>query len=103
MTKRTRPPEQTNVLKQKVTFTLDEATIRALKEAAEATGKSQSLVVREAVAQYGVRPDKMSAAERLRKLKAWREFVKEGPFISRAAADAEIEEIRRARHEDRRG
>jgi hypothetical protein len=58
--------------------------------------------VREAVAQYGGHADKMSPAERRRKLKIFREIMKTGPRISRADADAEIEEIRRARREDRR-
>jgi predicted transcriptional regulator len=93
---------RTKNMTHKATFTLDEATIRALQEASAATGKSQSLVVREAVAQYGSRPDKMSPAERRYKLKVFREFRKTGPLMSRAEADAEIEEIRRARHEDRR-
>jgi hypothetical protein len=95
-------PKRTKHTKHKVTFTLDEATIQLLKEAAMVTGKSQSLIVREAVAQYGRRRDKMDPEERMHKLQVFRELRKAGPFISRAEADAEIEEIRKARREDRR-
>lgn len=87
---------------QKVTYTLDAETVNAIKRAAKESGKPQSWIVREAVAQYGMRRDKMSPAERLHKLKVFRELRKAGPFISRADADAEIEEIRKARQEDRR-
>lgn len=98
----TKMAKRTTNAKHKATFTLDEATTRALQEASAATGKSQSLVVREAVAQYGARPDKMSPAERLHKLKVYREIVKAVPARPHAEVEAELEEIRRVRREDRR-
>ncbi|MGE3274504.1 MAG: ribbon-helix-helix protein, CopG family [Vicinamibacterales bacterium] len=47
----------------KVTFTLDEATVAALKRESARTGKPQSLIVREAIAQYEARGDRLTAAE----------------------------------------
>ncbi len=88
--------------RQKVTYTLDADTVSAIKRAAKESGKPQSWIVREAVAQYGARPDKMSPAERLHKLKVYREIVKAVPPRPRAEVEAELEEIRRARREDRR-
>jgi hypothetical protein len=52
----------------KVTFSVDEATVRMLRTTAERLGKSQSLVVREAVAEYAARSGRLTDAERRRLL-----------------------------------
>ena len=57
----------------KATFSLDAATVEALRKLASRQRKPQSLVVREAIAHYAAQEDRLSDAER------------------------EIEEIRRAR------
>ena len=52
----------------KVTYSFDEATVARVRRMAERLGKPQSLVVREAVAAYNARTDRLSEAERLRML-----------------------------------
>jgi len=60
----------------KVTFSLDEETVRKLRKMAERTKKPQSLVVREAVAQYAARQDTLTPEEQARLLRALDEFWK---------------------------
>jgi predicted transcriptional regulator len=55
----------------KVTFTLDDETVRTLRKIAERTRKPQSLVVREAVADYAARGERLSEEERARALQAY--------------------------------
>lgn len=86
----------------KMTFTLDEAAVKALKLAAKESGKPQSMIVREAVIEYGASPDKMSADERIRKLATFREIMKTLPKRPQEEVEAELTELRRARREDRR-
>lgn len=86
----------------KVTFTLDEAALKTLRRAAAELGKPQSMVVREAVMEYGTRGDKMSPEERIHMLTTFRDVVKTLPHRPRHEVDAELEELRRARREDRR-
>ena len=50
----------------KVTFSLDEATVGRIRRTADRLGKAQSHVVREAVADYAARADRLSERERLR-------------------------------------
>lgn len=87
--------------KLKVTFTLDEATVEHLRQAAKKSGKPQSLIVREAIAEYGVERDMMSPAERDRKLKVFRELVQRLPKRPDAEVDAELAELRAARRAER--
>ena len=52
----------------RVTYSLDEATVGRIRRTAERLGKPQSHVVRDAVADYDARTDRLSEAERLRML-----------------------------------
>jgi hypothetical protein len=81
----------------KVTFSLDEATVAAIRRTAERLGTAQSHVVREAVAEYAARTDRVSERERLRALSIL-ESLRKAP-VSRAsgAVDAELRTIRAAR------
>jgi predicted transcriptional regulator len=81
----------------KATFTLDEETVMALRRAAGSTGKSQSLIVREAIAQYDARADRLSQAEQRHLLGVLAEIRRHGPTTSPAAVTSEIAAIRRAR------
>jgi predicted DNA-binding protein len=81
----------------KVTFSIDDETWRTLRETAERLGKSQSLVVREAVADYAARAGDLTEAERRRMLKIVDELLREPRRGVRGAAAAEIREIRRSR------
>lgn len=85
----------------KVTFTLDDQTVAALKRAARESGKPQSMIVREAVAQYGGQPDKMSPAERIRKLAIFHDVMSKLPRRPDPETDAELAELRAARRAER--
>ncbi len=83
----------------KVTYSLDDATVRRIRRAAERLGKPQSHVVREAVAEYDARTDRLSEAERLRMLEVLDRWRKEQTPRSRESAEAELREIRLSRLE----
>ena len=93
----------------KVTYSLDDATVRRIRRAAERLGRPQSHVVREAVAEYDARTDRLSEAERLRMLEVLDRLRSEPVTRSRAAVAAELREVRlsrrasslrRSRHDD---
>jgi hypothetical protein len=81
----------------KVTFTLDDETVATLRRSAERLSKSQSAVVREAIADYAARLGRLSDAERRSMLKAFDELVPRIPRRPARTADAEIRAIRSAR------
>jgi predicted DNA-binding protein len=81
----------------KMTFSLDETTVEALNRTAGRLAKPKSEVVREAILEYETKSDRMSDAERLRKLRILDAIMKRPPTRSQAEADREIAEIRRAR------
>lgn len=81
----------------KVTFSVDDETVRVLKATAERLRKPQSLVVREAVAEYAARAGQLSELERRRMLKQLDAMMKRPPTRPHREADAEIRAIRRAR------
>ncbi len=83
----------------KVTYSLDDATVRRIRRAAERLGRPQSQVVREAVAEYDARTDRLSEAERLRMLEVLDRLRSEPVTRSRAAVAAEVLEVRRSRRE----
>jgi Arc/MetJ-type ribon-helix-helix transcriptional regulator len=81
----------------KVTFTLDDATVEELRRTAARLRRPQSQVVREAVAEYSARADKMTERERLQMLAILERLRHTKPARSQADADAEIAAIRAAR------
>ena len=83
----------------KVTYSLDDATVRRIRRAAERLGRPQSQVVREAVAEYDARTDRLSEAERLRMLEVLERLRSEPVTRSRAAVAAELREVHRSRRE----
>ena len=83
----------------KVTYSLDDATVRRIRRTAERLGKPQSQVVREAVAEYDARTDRLSEAERLRMLEVLDRWRKEQVPRSRESVEAELREIRLSRLE----
>jgi len=81
----------------KVTFTLDDATVAEIRRTAKRLGVPQSQMVREAVAEYAARADRVSERERLRTL-AVLDRLRAAPASRPAGAvDAELRAIRRAR------
>lgn len=81
----------------KVTFTLDDLTIRRLRDSAERLGKPQSAVVRDAIQDFHDRLGKLSEQERLRALRAFDELVPKIPTRSLASVQRELSELRQAR------
>lgn len=81
----------------KVTFTLDDTTLRRLRDAAERLGKPQSAVVREAIQDFHDRIGKLSEQERLRALRAFDELVPKIPRRPLSQVVQELKEVRRAR------
>jgi Ribbon-helix-helix protein, copG family len=81
----------------KVTFTLDEATVRRIDDAAAILAKPKSQVVREAVFQYYERIGRMSERERLEKLRLFDLLVPRIPIRSAGSVDRELKAIRQAR------
>lgn len=83
----------------KVTYSLDDATVGRIRRAAERLGKPQSHVVREAVAEYDARTDRLSEAERLRMLAVLDRWREEQAPRSRESVESELREIRLSRRE----
>jgi hypothetical protein len=81
----------------KLTFSVDDETARTLKATAERLKKSQSLVVREAVAEYATRSGRLTELERRRLLGAIDAMLKRPPTRPQAAVEREVREIRRTR------
>jgi hypothetical protein len=81
----------------KLTFSLDDATVRTLRETAERQRKPQSLVVREAIAHYASREDTLPADERERLLGVLREIKSRRPTRPASDVDRELGAIRRSR------
>jgi predicted DNA-binding protein len=82
---------------EKVTFTLDDATVSRLQHAADQLSLPKSQVVREAILEFYERLGKLSERERANKLRAFDKFVPEIPARSAEEVDLELSEIRNAR------
>jgi predicted transcriptional regulator len=80
-----------------VTFTLDEETVHRIEDAAERLAKPKSQVVREAVAEYHGRIDRLSESEIQARLKIFDTMIALIPARPQREVDAELEEIRQAR------
>jgi predicted transcriptional regulator len=81
----------------KVTFTLDEETVKRLRRLASRLGRPQSQVVRESIKEYEARSDKLGDDER-RKLLAALDRVMAAPRTrSRDEVEAELRELRASR------
>lgn len=81
----------------KLTFSLDDSTVRLLKETAERSRKPQSVIVREAIAHYAGREDVLPDAERERMLGVLRGMKTRPPTRPASDVDRELRAIRRAR------
>lgn len=81
----------------KVTFSLDEATVEQLRRAAARLGMAQSHVVREAVAEYAARVDRLSERERRQLLGVLEGLAGAAPTRNARAVDDEIKALRAAR------
>jgi hypothetical protein len=84
----------------KLTFSLDDETVRRLRATAERLGKPQSLVVREAVAEYAARAGRLSDGERVALLRLFDRVV---PAITPRPAAQVAAELRALRASRRAG
>jgi hypothetical protein len=82
-----------------VTFSLDEATVAEIRRTAARLGAPQSQVVRDAVAEYAARADRLPERERLRVLHVLETL--RGTRSSRSARDVdrELADVRAARRQ----
>jgi hypothetical protein len=87
----------------KVTFTLDEPTIRRLRLASERLNKSKSEIVRDAIADFHEGIGRLSETERQRQLRVIRDLVPSIPLRPLKDVQNEIAEIRSARQSGGRG
>ncbi|HVH55559.1 MAG TPA: ribbon-helix-helix protein, CopG family [Vicinamibacterales bacterium] len=83
----------------KLTFSLDDETVAALKKAAERSRKPQSLIVREAIAEYTSRDERLAPEERERLIGVLRRIKSRPRGGSQADVDRELREVRRSRRE----
>jgi hypothetical protein len=81
----------------KVTYTLDEETVKRIRRIAGRLGKPQSQVVREAVKDYEARSDKLSDEERDRMLTVLARIRRQPPSRPQSEVDAELRENRQHR------
>ena len=82
---------------KKVTFTLDEHTVRKIELTASRLGKAKSQIIRDAVADYHERSGRLSEAERLERLATFDRVIGKIPRRPQEEVEREIEEIRAAR------
>jgi predicted transcriptional regulator len=83
----------------KFTFVFDEETARTLRATAARLRKSQSLVVREAVAEYAAHAGRLTESERRRMLTTIDALRRQPATRSREAVRAEIRAVRNARRQ----
>jgi ribbon-helix-helix CopG family protein len=83
----------------KFTFVFDEPTAAALRATAERLGKSQSLVVREAVADYAARAGRLTDAERQRMLATVDSMMRRPSSTADSDVAAELEQVKEARRD----
>ena len=81
----------------RATFSLDEATIAEIRRVAERVRKSQSQVIREAVADYAERTDRLSERERRQLLGVLESLRAARPTRGARQVDAELKQLRQDR------
>ena len=83
----------------RVTFSLDESTVDQLRRTAARLRKAQSHVVRDAVADYAARADRLSERERLHLLDVLDGLRRAKPTRSAKDVDHELRSVRSARRQ----
>jgi Arc/MetJ-type ribon-helix-helix transcriptional regulator len=81
----------------RVTFSLDDATVAQIRQTAARLRKPQSHVVREAVADYAARADRLSERERLHALGVLERLREAKSTRTAADVDRELHSVRAAR------
>jgi predicted transcriptional regulator len=83
----------------KLTFSVDEKTVDTLKKTAARLGKPQSMIVREAVAEYAARAGRLTENERRRMLAAVDSIMTAPPTRRQAEVARELRAVRDARRQ----
>ena len=83
----------------KLTFSVDDETVETLKKTAARLGKPQSMIVREAGAEYAARAGRLTELERRQMLTALDRLMKAPPTRPQAEVTRELAAIRRARRQ----
>jgi metal-responsive CopG/Arc/MetJ family transcriptional regulator len=83
----------------KVTFSLDDDTVARIRRTADRLGKAQSHVVRDAVADYVARTDRLTEGERQHLLGVLEDLGQRSPTRSARAVDEEIAAVRATRRQ----
>lgn len=81
----------------RVTFSLDEATVAQIRKTAARLGRPQSHIVRDAVADYAERADRLSERERLHALGVLARLRAARPTRPAADVDEELRSLHLAR------
>jgi metal-responsive CopG/Arc/MetJ family transcriptional regulator len=81
----------------RVTFSLDDATVAQIRQTAARQRMPQSHVVREAIADYAARTDRLSERERQQRIGILERLRDAKSTRSAADVDDELDEIRAAR------
>jgi hypothetical protein len=81
----------------RVTFSLDDATVAQIRQTAARLRKPQSHVVRDAVADYAARADRLSERERLHALSVLERLRESKPTRPAGDVDRELQSIRASR------
>jgi predicted transcriptional regulator len=81
----------------RVTFSLDDATVAQIRQTAARLRKAQSHVVRDAVADYAARSDRLSERERLHAMGVLERLRDAKPTRPAADVDAELRSLRASR------
>lgn len=81
----------------RVTFSLDDATVAQIRQTAARLRKAQSHVVRDAVADYAARSDRLSERERLHLIGVLDRLRDAKPTRRAADVDRELRSMRAAR------
>ena len=81
----------------KMTFTLDDETVAEIRRTAARLKTPQSKVIRDAVAEYAARADRLPERERLRMLGVLDGLRTQAPTRSVGSVDAELKALRAAR------
>jgi hypothetical protein len=81
----------------KLTFSLDDESVRLLRATAERRRKPQSQIVREAIAQYAAHEETLPDADRARLLGVVRRIGRKPPTRTASEVDRELHAVRRAR------
>ena len=81
----------------KLTFSVDDETAETLRRTSARLGKPQSMIIREAVADYAARAGRLTETERRQMLATVDRMIKMPPSRPQAEVAAELEDIRHAR------